>query len=92
MMQGELDLASCQVLEDELAQLEAAELVVIDLRQLEFIDSTGLGAPVRAHQRAQELGHRVVLVRGNGQVERLLNLTGLEEQLLLVDSPDELQS
>ena len=87
---GELDVASSQELEHELARLHEVSLVVIDLRGLTFVDSTGLGVLVRAHQRAQERGCRLALVRGNGQVTRLLNLTGLDEQLLMGDSAEQL--
>jgi anti-anti-sigma factor len=87
---GELDVASSQELERELARVSDERLVVIDLAQLTFIDSTGLGVLVRAHQSAQELGHRLGLVRGNGQVDRLLSLTGLDDQLLVGDSAEEL--
>ncbi len=87
---GELDIASSDELERELALLDGEEIVVIELGQLAFIDSTGLGVLVRAHQRALELGHRLALVRGNGQVNRLLSMTGLDDQLFVGDSADEL--
>jgi anti-sigma B factor antagonist len=87
---GELDVASSKELEQELVRLGAEEVVVIELGQLTFIDSTGLGVLVRAHQRALEAGHRLALVRGNGQVNRLLSLTGLDDQLFVGDSVEEL--
>jgi anti-anti-sigma factor len=87
---GELDVASSQALEHELAKLHATANVVIDLRGLTFIDSTGLGVLMRTHQLANEQGRRFGLVRGNGQVDRLLNLTGLEHELLVGDSPEQL--
>lgn len=87
---GELDVASAQVLERELAKLEAVTAVVVDLRGLTFIDSTGLGVLVRAHQLAQQQGRRFGLVRGNGQVNRLLSLTGLDEELLVGESVEQL--
>lgn len=83
-------MASSVSLEHELAQLDDVDLVVIDLSEISFIDSTGLGVLVRTHQRAVERGGRVGFVRGNGQVSRLLNLTGLDEQLVMADSPGEL--
>ena len=87
---GELDIASAPALESTLAQLNEAQLVVIDLRRLEFVDSTGLGVLVRAHQHAAEQGHRLGLVRGSGQVDKLFSLTGLESQLLIGESVEEL--
>lgn len=87
---GELDVATSQELERELAKLNEVALVVVDLRGLTFIDSTGLGVLVRAHQRAQDGARRFGVVRGGGQVNRLLTLTGLDTELLVGDSTEEL--
>ena len=89
---GELDLASSPGLEHELdSHLTAGVgLVIVDLRQLEFMDSTGLSVLVRAHQRAVEAGQRFAVVRGPQQVQHLLTLTGVADRLTLVDSPDEI--
>jgi anti-anti-sigma factor len=91
-VRGELDLASSPALEHELERGAAskAEVVIVDLRDLEFMDSTGLSVLVRAHQRATENGQRFGIVRGPQQVQRLLSLTGVADRLLLADSPDEL--
>jgi anti-sigma B factor antagonist len=89
---GELDLASGPELEAELDQLRGPDtrLVVIDLRQLAFMDSTGLSILVRAHQRLAGEGCEVGLVKGSQQVQRLLDLTGVAERLRLVDAPEDL--
>jgi anti-sigma B factor antagonist len=89
---GELDLASSPAFEEELDRVISSEapVVVIDLRELEFMDSTGLSVLIRAHQRAEERGQRFGLVRGSQQVQRLLSLTGVADRLTLVDAPEEL--
>lgn len=89
---GELDLASSPALEQELERGAAAsaEVVIVDLRKLEFMDSTGLSVLVRAHQRATEKGQRFGVVRGPQQVQRLLSLTGVADRLNLADAPEEL--
>jgi anti-anti-sigma factor len=89
---GELDLASSPALEEELERVAQSEtqLVVVDLRNLEFMDSTGLSVLVRAHQRAEENGRRLGLVNGSQQVQRLLTLTGVADRLTLADVPEEL--
>jgi anti-anti-sigma factor len=89
---GELDLASSPALREELerAHSAGAELVILDLRELVFMDSTGLSVLVKAHQRAAESGRRFAVVRGGKQVERLLTLTGVAERLTVIDQPDEL--
>jgi anti-sigma B factor antagonist len=91
---GELDLASSAALEEELTRVSEseAEQVIVDLRELEFMDSTGLSTLVKAHQRAEDAGQRFALIRGPQQVQRLLSLTGVADRLELADSPDELLS
>jgi anti-anti-sigma factor len=92
-VRGELDLASSPALEDQLerAVAEAPSMVIIDLRELEFMDSTGLSVLIRAHQRAQEAGHRLAIVNGSRQVRRLLSLTGVADRLTIVDRPEQLR-
>lgn len=85
---GELDLAAASSLEEELDQAlgSGSEVIVIDLTDLDFIDSTGLSVLVRAHQRAQETGLQLGVVNPGAQVERLLSLTGLTQRLTLDES------
>ncbi|HEX8974892.1 MAG TPA: STAS domain-containing protein [Solirubrobacteraceae bacterium] len=92
VVRGELDLATSPELEESLRRIWDAgnEQLVIDLRELEFMDSTGLSIIVKAHQRLSEEGRRLSLVRGSQQVQRLLDLTGVSERLELIDSPEEI--
>lgn len=89
---GELDLASSPALDEELRRIGESdvELLIVDLRKLEFIDSSGLSLLVKASQRAEEAGKRFALVKGEKQVERLLDLTGVADHLTVVDTPEEL--
>jgi anti-sigma B factor antagonist len=82
---GELDLAAAPELAELLlgAQTDAM-LVVLDLRGLTFMDSGGVHVILRAAQRARRTGRRLVVVRGQGQVERLLGLVNVDEELELV--------
>jgi anti-sigma B factor antagonist len=88
---GELDLASSPALQEELdrAAVANSQMLIIDLRGLDFMDSTGLSVLVRAHQRSEEHGRQLAMVKGPQQVQRLLNLTGVAERLTLVDRPEE---
>lgn len=89
---GELDLVSSPILRQALdaANETGAELIVVDLRKLEFMDSTGLHLLVTAQQRAHDAGRRFAVVRGGEHIQRLFSLSGIGELLLLVDSPQEL--
>jgi anti-sigma B factor antagonist len=89
---GELDVASSPALEQELERASGseAELVILDLRDLEFMDSTGLSVLVKAQRRAQSAGRRFGLVNGGPQIRRLLSISGLADWLNIVDAPEEL--
>jgi anti-anti-sigma factor len=85
-------LASRPALEQALARENGSdtELVILDLRSLEFMDSTGLSVLVKANQHALETGKRFGLVKGSSQVQRLLSLTGIDERITVADTPEEL--
>ncbi|MEO9171242.1 MAG: STAS domain-containing protein [Candidatus Baltobacteraceae bacterium] len=78
-LRGSLDLATSPLVRAALLEAagEGKHQIVIDLTKLEFLDSTGLGALIGAHRRALEFGGDVRLAVGDGQIARLLNITGL---------------
>jgi anti-anti-sigma factor len=84
---GELDISTAQRLEDDLRRVEAErpELIVLDLQQLTFMDSTGLRLLITADIRARQEGRRLVIVRGNEMVQRVMRLTRLDERLDIVE-------
>ena len=89
---GELDLSGAAILEAELDRLvEEPDLgtVVLDLRRLEFMDSSGLRLVVLADMRAREAGRRFSLVRGGETVHRVFEITRMSERLEFVDPPEE---
>lgn len=90
---GELDVAGTPALEDALAEAaDDAGLhgVVVDLSQLEFMDSSGLRAVVLADQRLGAQGLRFALVRGGEPVHRVFELTRMTQRLTWVDAPTDL--
>jgi anti-sigma B factor antagonist len=78
-LRGSLDLATAASARAALVEAAGAGRhdIVVDLTRLEFLDSTGLGALIGAHRRAVENGGAVRLAVGEGQIARLLNITGL---------------
>jgi anti-anti-sigma factor len=89
-LHGELDVASSVVLEEELGKLEGADRLVLDLTPLDFIDSSGIGVLFKASQHAADRSQRFALIRGTGQVTDMLELTGLADRLVVVDSLEDL--
>jgi anti-sigma B factor antagonist len=79
-LSGELDIATVSRVDGALSDaLANADSVVVDLRQLAFIDGAGLGALVSARARALTEGRRLSLVRGPRQFDALLGATGLAD-------------
>jgi anti-sigma B factor antagonist len=90
---GELDLATAPRLDAELARVaerDGVELVVVDLRELVFLDSTGLESIVRFDASARERGIGLAVVRGPRAVERLFAVMQLDQRLRIVDDPAQL--
>ena len=74
---GELDLQSAPLLEHEVTtlQTDGHDRIVVDLRQVEFIDSTGLRVLIGLHKSAQREGRSLSLVAGPRPVQRIFELT-----------------
>jgi anti-sigma B factor antagonist len=91
-LHGELDLVGAPLLQDELdgGEIDAAGLVVLDLEDLDFIDSSGLRVILAAHERARERAQGFALTPGSQQVQRLLAIAGVSRHLQIIASPDEL--
>jgi anti-anti-sigma factor len=87
---GDIDLATSEEFRSILRTPEAqAPTVVLDLRAVTFIDSSGLSVIVAEHQRGQAEQYRlIVAVDGAPMVERLFELTGLTSTLTIVPDPD----
>lgn len=84
---GELDVAGAPELQQVLDRAEATEAkrIVVDLSGLEFIDSTGISVLVKAARRSSMNAGRLRLLRGAGQVERVMALCRLHERLPFAD-------
>lgn len=73
----------------ESADLDATTMVVLDLQQLQFIDSTGLRIILAARERCQQRGQSFAVTPGSPQVQRLLSVTGVAEHLHTIATADE---
>jgi anti-anti-sigma factor len=85
---GELDLSNAHTLQELLDDLdrEGAELIVLDLEALEFIDSSGMALLVNSHKRLNGGSGclRLIPSRVDG-VRRVLAATGLDTTLPFVE-------
>jgi anti-sigma B factor antagonist len=85
-IRGEIDLVTAPVLWESLVEvLHETKRVVLDLRDTEFIDSTGLGVLVRALKRLRHHGGDLVLRSPRRNARMILNVTGLDRVMTIVD-------
>lgn len=77
-LDGDLEMANVAVIESELNQVEAGDCngIVLDLRGLSFLDSTGIHLLISAHERATANGRPLALVVDDGPVHRVLDVCG----------------
>jgi len=89
---GELDLLAAGPFDDQLRELEQAGFacLVVDLRELSFMDCSGLRVLVAAHRRADKAGGGLAVLCLPGQVRRLLSLSGVDRERELVEHPEAL--
>ena len=85
---GELDLESTPLLDEALAAIEALQptTIILDFHELEFIDSSGLHALLRAHGRATESGRVLAVINGTDGVRKVFELTSTRHLLELAPS------
>lgn len=83
---GELDLGTAPQLEQTLREAQrGTRLVVLDLRELAFVDSAGVHVIVDAGIRARRAGCRMIAVRAPAQVDAVFTLIGVTGDVEIVD-------
>jgi anti-sigma B factor antagonist len=88
---GELDLVTTPILErafDAVLRDDDAEMIVVDLTELSFMDSTGIHLLLRM-QAACEDGDRLRVINGSRPVQRILDVTGVRALLPVISRDDD---
>jgi anti-anti-sigma factor len=90
-LSGELDLASSAILERALEgeDVAATPLLVLDLDELKFVDSTGLRMILLAQEKSRARGQGFAITPGSPQVQRLLSITSVAEHMCVLASADD---
>ena len=80
-LSGELDLTGAEDLESCVNELagNSPDVVIIDLREVSFMDSTGLRSLIRARALETEADWKVKLVAGPAPVQKVLELTRMDD-------------
>jgi anti-sigma B factor antagonist len=90
-LHGPLDLARAYDFDDAMRRIErdAPGRLMIDLRGVEYLDTTGLARLLAVRRRCRRSGRRLVLVRGPRLVQRIFSLAALDDQFEIVTDPTE---
>lgn len=90
-LSGEVDLSTVGEIEERVeSSLDGGRpLLVLDLRKVTFLDSSGLRLMLRLNESQSSDGGRLVVVQGNRRVSRVLELTGAADMLELVADPSQ---
>lgn len=91
---GDLDVASSPLLRDQLDRLISAGMgrVIVDLDEVDFIDSTGLGTLVGAAHKARSADGDVRLVCSNTRLLKVISIAGLDDHFAVADAADAVAS
>lgn len=90
-VKGEIDVYTAPQLRESVLDLIARGVshVIADLRDVEFLDSTGLGAIVGGHKRLRTNDGSLVLAASPDRIVRLFRITGLDRAFSLYSSVPE---
>ncbi|MFL5894572.1 MAG: STAS domain-containing protein [Thermoleophilaceae bacterium] len=79
--EGDVDVRSAPEFQELISEAEQSRpaAVIIDLRGLTFLDSTGVHLLLRARDRAQSSGYRLVLIRGPETVQHTLDVLNVSK-------------
>jgi anti-sigma B factor antagonist len=92
VLDGELDMASAELLHDAVDRedVRGEAMIVLDLQQLQFIDSTGLRAILAALEHCRARQQEFAITPGSQQVQRLLSVTGVADHLPTIAADGEI--
>jgi anti-sigma B factor antagonist len=86
---GELDAYTVGQFRESLAELSTAGRILIDLSEVPFMDSAGLGALIGGIRRAREADGDVAVVCSRPTLTRLLHTTGFDRIVAVKETLDE---
>ena len=92
---GELDMVTVSQLTDAFdslpEDLHGIERIVVDLRGLTFMDTSGIHELLHRNNQARHNRHNLAVIRGKASINRLITLTAIDECLDFIERPEDLR-
>ena len=90
-LSGEIDAYTAPQFREQMAKVDAegSTGVIVDLRKVRYLDSTGLGVMMGGAKRASERGGSLAVICTNEHILRILEISGLTELIAVVSDEEE---
>jgi anti-sigma B factor antagonist len=88
-LSGPLTASNAPVFQNAMRREESANTLILDLSEVPYVDSAGLGLLVTAHVSRQKSGRKIVLSGINQRVQKLFDITRVAGLFLIFSSPEE---
>ena len=88
-LSGPLTASNAPIFQNAMRREEPAETVILDLTEVPYIDSAGLGLLVTAYVSRQKSGRQMILSGINPRVQKLFEVTRVASLFLIFSSPEE---
>ena len=92
VLSGEVDLSTVDEVEEKLRAALDGEpsVLVMDLREVSFLDSSGLRMVLKMNRELAGDSRRLIVIQGERRVAKVFELTGAHEELEIVDDPSQI--
>lgn len=88
-LSGELDITALPAATKLLRSVEGAEVAIVDMRSVSYIDSAALGMLMDAKRRVGAGGGVLRIVSADGRLQRLLTVTGIDKSVRVYEDLEE---
>ena len=88
-LSGDLDIVALPAANKLLRALDAADIAIIDMRSVTYLDSAALGMLMAARERVAEAGGALRIVSADPRLRRLLTVTGLQQSVSVFETIEE---
>ncbi len=88
-LRGPLTAINAPIFQNAMRREEPAETVILDLSDVPYVDSAGLGMLVSAFVSRQKAGRKIILSGINPRVQKLFEITRVQDLFLIFSSPEE---